>query len=106
MIRYCFVCGEYGAQKCHVKDKAVLECLHHDFHNIIYLCPHHHYQYFDNRRLAIVPGTEQFLLLHCVKNRRITVENSKYRVYVASEYVSWKNSHIHVLLKSELRRYT
>lgn len=103
-MRHCFVCDAYGAQKCHVKDKAELTNRNHDFHNIIFLCPLHHFQYFDKSRMAIVPGTSQLLLLHCVKYRRITVHESRFPIHVLPEYIEWKNERIHIFLKAELRQ--
>ena len=101
----CFICGGVGAQKCHVKNRSEFGPAHpHDYYNIVYLCPTHHYQFFDNRRMAIVPSTQEFLLLHCVKFRRVELVKSLERVCIKDEYIQWKNRRIHTYLKAELRK--
>lgn len=102
----CSVCGTRTAvQKCHVKDKATFSsCDNHDFHNIIYLCPTHHYSYFDKGRMVIYRPRSVLLLLESISPRSIVSIRSKNRIVVRAEYIQWKNNCAHMFLKAELRK--
>jgi hypothetical protein len=101
----CLFCGSRNTQKCHVKDKASFEDGdHHDFHNIILLCPNCHYDYFDQGRMAIGPSCETLIVLRCVKYRRVEFKQVNYSVYVNTDFIAWKNTRAHSFLKAELRK--
>jgi len=104
-MKVCAVCGVNKTQKCHVKDKHTFKGeMHHDFHNIIYLCAYHHYEFFDQSRLAIDPETNELILLRCILNRRIEIIQSKNLMAIQLEYINWKNIRAHTYLKAELRK--
>jgi len=104
-MQCCAVCGHWVTQKCHVKDKSHFDGRkNHDFHNIIYLCALHHHEYFDNNRLAILPGEMTLILLRCVKYRRIEVIEPKSPIVIMDDYVNWKNSRVHCYLRAEVRK--
>ena len=101
----CLICDSYGTQQCHVRAKSSFEDGEiHDFHNILYLCERHHYQYFDRGRLAIAADCSSVVLLHCVSYRRVETLKPQRRFYVKREYLDWKNDLCHSYLKAEIRR--
>jgi hypothetical protein len=104
-MRVCAVCGALDTQKCHVKDKGTFEANEHDdFHNIIFLCASHHYEFFDQARLAIDPISRTLLLLKCIRFRRIEIAEPRSAVAIKPEYIRWKNRSVHTFLKAELRK--
>lgn len=104
-MRICAVCGAHRTEKCHVRDKSTFDGkINHDFHNIVYLCSSHHHEFFDRERLVYDTRNDHWVLLRCVKYRRVERHPTKSPVVIKQEYIEWKNRRCHSFLRAELRR--
>lgn len=104
-MRLCAVCGAHQTEKCHVRDKAFFKGkTNHEFHNIVYLCSYHHHEFFDRERLVYDPLDKDWILLRCIKHRRVEIHATKTPVVIKKEYLEWKNTQSHSFLRAELRK--
>jgi hypothetical protein len=105
-VKECAACGNGHIQRAHVKDRAILKEAgkQHDFFNIVHLCAHCHFRYFDKGLMAILLQEQKFLILRSLSPRLVEEVTSREKLALKPEYVDWKNGNCHNYLHAEIRK--